>query len=151
MTMTQEDKQLLLREIAARITYDVVCDYDGSLLTGIDKIDVTEEVVYGNLTAWYDAWPIEKCKPYLRKLSSMTKEENIELNQLNCWEDGRCWCSYDRFRECLVNNHPALDDEIYIRSVSKVIDFLNQHHFDYCGLIDKGLAIEATESMYVNH
>ena len=60
-------------------------------------------------------------KPYLRPMSSMTEEEsgeyyNIETKNLFSWEIS-----------------------------SKQMGWLNAHHFDYRGLIDKGLAIEVTE------
>jgi hypothetical protein len=62
-------------------------------------------------------------KPYLRSLSSMTVEERFEYNGL----DGYIFC----------------DEDVIIK-----IDWLNAHHFDYRGLIEKGLAIEAPEGMY---
>ena len=37
------------------------------------------------------------------------------------------------------NEQSAYDDAF-------AIDCLNEYHFDYCGLIDKGLAIEVTEN-----
>lgn len=58
-------------------------------------------------------------KPYLRPMSSMTEEEKEEVNDLNM---NPFSCS--------------------------VIDWLNAHHFDYRGLIEKGLALEAPEGMY---
>ena len=58
-------------------------------------------------------------KPYLRPLSSMTEEEE-EMHRI------------------LYGN---LEFEEYV-------DFLNSHHFDYRGLIEKGLALEAKEGMY---
>lgn len=61
-----------------------------------------------------------KLKPYLRPLSSMTEEEK--------------------------NEHFGRTMTIDIVKTSKeVIDWLNAHHFDYRGLIEKGLAIEVTE------
>lgn len=62
---------------------------------------------------------MENIKPYLRPMSSMTKEEKKEYNKLLCW-----------------------------RSPKKVFDWLNAHHFDYRGLIKKGLALEAPKEMY---
>lgn len=112
--MTREEKDLLLKDLCARLPYGVKCDYEGSVLS-IDKLDVTNEEVCGNLVAWYDAWPVEKCKPYLRPLSSMTFDESLIAKKLN-----------------EIEYH----------------DFLNAHHFDYRGLIEKGLALEAPEDMY---
>jgi hypothetical protein len=61
-----------------------------------------------------------KLKPYLRPMSSMTEEEREEYHKL-------CDKYYD----------------IYFDSV-KSIDWLNAHHFDFRGLIPKGLAIRVT-------
>ena len=68
--------------------------------------------------------PIEDCKPYLRPISSMTEEERKYYNQLSL----------------LVAD---ADGDVYEET-----DWLNAHHFDYRGLIEKGLALEAPEGMY---
>ena len=59
---------------------------------------------------------ISDIKPYLRPISSMTEEERQEYGLVLC-------------------------DELSINQY----DWLNSHHFDYRGLIPKGLAIEVTE------
>ena len=59
-------------------------------------------------------------KPYLFPLSSMTDEQEEEYNDLNCYELG-----------CFPHTEEALD-------------YLIKNHFDYRGLIEKGLAIDAT-------
>jgi len=68
------------------------------------------------------------CKPYLRPIFSMTKEERNE---------------YDSKRK-----HICDDYNRYCFDTVASIDWLNAHHFDYRGLIDKGLALEASEGMY---
>ena len=67
---------------------------------------------------------LSEVKPYLRPMSSMTEEEKAEYHSL-------CDSYYG----------------IYFDTVDS-IDWLNAHHFDYRGLIEKGLAIEAPEGMY---
>ena len=64
-----------------------------------------------------------EAKPYLRPMSSMTKEEETEYAFL--LNDGGWGVSERLIIECL--------------------DWLNKHHFDYRGLIEKGLAIEVTD------
>ena len=66
-----------------------------------------------------------ECKPYLRTMSSMTEEEKQEYIDL------------------LTITDTSVQD-IYI----KVFDWYHIHHFDYRGLIEKGLALEAKEGMY---
>ena len=64
-------------------------------------------------------------KPYLRSMSSMTEEEVDEFTQFDVYANGE-----------------------YIMPNYEVIDWLNAHHFDYRGLIKKGLALEASKGMY---
>lgn len=71
-------------------------------------------------------------KPYLRPLSSMNDKEQKEFAQFHCVK--LCPIIVDR---CLT-----------IANESKMIDWLNSHYFDYRGLIEKGLALEASEGMY---
>jgi hypothetical protein len=75
---------------------------------------------------------IDNFQPYLRPMSSMTEEECIELDNIET--------TIENIYE-MIPNAPY-----YIEVVSsKQIDWLNAHHFDYRGLIEKGLAIEITK------
>ena len=67
-------------------------------------------------------------RPYLRPMSSMTKEEIKDFFTVRRFE-------YDA------------DDKL-ISKYGNDTDWLNAHHFDYRGLIEKGLALEAPEGMY---
>ena len=144
--MTQKDKELLLRDLCARLPYEVMgqCEIDASYDTSFDTIPQTHKfnaVVYGiNEDLLFvspmienqdelevaneeiaDGVDILDFKPYLFPLSSMTKEQKKE---------------YQYITERWMND-PAY-------SISDSIDWLNKHHFDYRGLIEKGLAIDAT-------
>lgn len=83
------------------------------------------EPCYGKLTPrdiqWFIDSKIEVIKPYIRPMSSMTEEERKE---------------YERFSHFNIGLAPILMDWIY------------SHHLDCCGLIDKGLALEAPEGTY---
>ena len=114
--MEQNLKELLLKDLCARLPYEV-------------KIQVKEwttldtELKIGHINRLQND-DIE-LKSYLRPMSSMTnKETNIFNSDFGGIED-----SYNSI-------------EI------KRIDWLNAHHFDYRNLIEKGLAIEASEGMY---
>ena len=76
--------------------------------------------------------PIEFIKPYLRPLSSMTNEEQKEFVQFHC------------VTLCPV----VIDEMLTLDNESNMFDWLNSHHFDYRGLIEKGLALEVPEGMY---
>ena len=127
--MTQENKDLLLRDLCARLLYNVICQVefkeDGKynskdmLLSGIftDEAYFTTKggSVYSN-----------EYKPYLFPLSSMTEEQYDEL-----YIDSRVKNDSIDILDALANDMDA-------------IDWLNKNHFDYRGLIEKGLAIDAT-------
>ena len=110
--MTQEEKQLLLKDLCARLPYGVK----------VKNVKNNFDINNFNHNAEEIKFLIEEynIKPYLRPLSSMTEEEKKESGEL-----------YKR-------NTGMWDD----------LDWLNAHHFDYRGLIEKGLALEAPEDMY---
>lgn len=128
--MTKEDKQLLLKDLAARLPYNVHIFTNSKhhirLLTISRDLDYDEQYWINGL---YD---IDEVKPYLRPMSSMTKEEYKEFNdqiyKAKPYSDGK---SYNVYEVTGLN-----------------VDWLNAHHFDYRGLIEKGLAIEAPKGMY---
>lgn len=126
--MTQKEKDLLLKDLSGRLFYGVKYTiYD-------DKTGNTAETLLDIRTSIeneieIDLHSIEDVKPYLRPLSSITEEERIEsLNY--AWTD-----DYGRLAS-------------YDENISKYIDWLNAHHFDFRNLIEKGLALEAPEGMY---
>ncbi len=124
--MTQEEKDLIFKDLCARLPYHVRCKIwlkDGTTEEGLLDLkhnygDVLQDAFYYN--------KIKDIKPYLRSMSSMTVEELREYNYLYAERE----------------NNNELDD---IEQYSDLIDWLNAHHFDYHGLIERGLAIEVTE------
>ena len=117
--MTQEEKQLLLIDLCARLPYEVIVKYKSREKEGNVKITSGNIGYVAELSnGWW-----KECKPYLRPMSSMTEEEENEYRAINCYEG------------LFPHNEDALD---YVLS----------HHFDYRGLIEKGLALEAPEGMY---
>ena len=109
--MTQENKELLLKDLCARLPYGVKMSVNDNVevLQGIHTVD--NIVQYSSFLAS----EIECCKPYLFPLLSMTEEERI-----------------------------AISTEFAYGQPQKAIDILNKRHIDYRGLIEKGLAIDAT-------
>ena len=116
--MTQEDKELLLKDLCSRLPYGVI------LVSSNEKITYQTD---GNTGA--ELLVEEEWKPYLRPMSSMTKEEEKEYINIDNLSY-TCPMDYAHF--------PTF----------KRIDWLNAHHFDYRGLIPKGLAVEAPEGIY---
>lgn len=134
--MSNEERNLLITDLTARIKYGVICliervDDFGPIhrnekLTGFcfDDIGGFHFEVGGGLDIVF----AEKIIPYLRPMSSMTEEEAEEYNDL-------------------VNELSEYDCQPE-QSSSKIIDWLIKNHFDYRGLIPMGLALEATNDMY---
>ena len=147
--MTQEDKQLLLKDLSARLPYGikVAIEYSEGKYTRIYDLreidnDVTSElrqrVIVWNYGIYSSviSYPLIDCRPYLRPMSSMTEVEKKEYHNL-CYEEEReCY----EFGEWVTR--------VYYHDTIESIDWLNAHHFDYRGLIPKGLAIEAPNDMY---
>ena len=132
--MTQEDKQLLLKDLCARLPHKCRVFYE--------YIDDLDNKTYGyglTLNTWcIDEFIANKAvlKPYLRPMSSMTEEEKRE------------YFSFIGGQEPYDFDHSAYPIEykyIYEWDVANYVNWLNSHHFDYRGLIPLGLAIAVTE------
>ena len=143
--MTKEDKELLLKDLCARLPYNVMVDYEGHIymLNEIDPackdIDyITVRIQDEERLTCAKSVTIEKVKPYLRPMSSMTEEEkNIQKDYIYHFSG---------------NSLPDYEgDFVFEDEVHEYIDWLNAHHFDYRGLIGKGLAMEAPEGTYNNN
>lgn len=119
--MTKEDKDLLLRDLCGRLPYGVkVTTTNTAVKFGvISGISIENKISVRTKHADI-VFNCTEVKPYLFPLSSMTEEQEEEYNSLNCWELG-----------CFPYTEDALD-------------YLIANHFDYRGLIPKGLAIDCT-------
>lgn len=141
--MTQEDKELLLQDLCARLPFEIYANLPNHHLVSHKYIIYDINIRNGWTTGILDcagriqiySAKVEDIKPYLRPLSSITEDEKIELKQisndyLDEWENAKT--SLERWK---------LDaKESYLRFV-----FYNSHHLDWNDLISKGLAIEVTK------
>ena len=132
--MTQEEKELLLKDLSARLPYgpivsvtDGTIKYEAYIESVSYKNIQVSPVSDSNFTA-YTFYKISEIKPYLRPMSSMTEEE---------------WNDYKSTWKLIEHD---LED-IYEPCIESY-DWLNAHHFDYRGLIEKGLALESPKDMY---
>ena len=138
--MTQEDKELLLKDLCGRLPYGVKVL---NTAENVNEISLIDSIYFGRdtlvgLTSENDSklTGIEMIKPYLFPLSSMTPtqvKEFYRIKGLNLSNE-----ELIRFK----SNYLSVVSNI--SSYSWSIDWLNKHHFDYRGLIEKGLAIDAT-------
>lgn len=152
--MTNEEKQLLLKDLCARLPYGVkiyVRYYD---ISNDDKLKTTTTLLCAtNLEFCIEPSHWVDVKPYLRPMSTMTDEEAIEFVSLYGVED---FLKVNVTQECL---EIIIDDGLSSTTVMKLwyedihisiecFDFLNAHHFDFRGLIPMGLALPAPNEMY---
>lgn len=136
MAMIKEEKDLLVKDLSARIPYGVKLKFGNQIgiLTGLEKIGVVDIELKSADVAYTFHKIVEDVKPYLLPLSSMTKEQRIELSEVSnaiYIYSSDAEIVVDRGRENLLQFTP-------------VFDWLNAHHFDYRVLIEKGLAIDST-------
>ena len=128
--MKKEERQLLLKDLSARLPYNPmvhiydlnVTDYDNYLYAN----DLDSMIAY-SITL----------KPYLRSMNRMTKEEKKKYYE-----------TLDKYTYRLYPNLADFSEHIKYSWTTETFDFLNAHHFDYRDLISKGLAFEAPKDMY---
>lgn len=118
--MTQEEKELLLKDLCGRLLYGVKAqlDYGEDIITTVGDVSlgILHDIVFDGI----------RCKPYLRPMESMTEEEFNE---------------YEELRQ-------DINDKLKDWKCAKLLDFLNKKMFDYRGLIPMGLALKALDGMY---
>ena len=124
--MTQEDKELLLKDICARIPNHVKTELHGEVCTVLGYFD--DFVMLTSNTPLGQQTNIANIKLYLRPMSSMTEEEKKEY-----------WAFFT------TDGHGFPTDDVDKHKIDEYLDWLNAHHFDFRGLIPKGLAIEVTK------
>ena len=116
------NKEKLIRDLCARLPYDVKVLYDNKVFS-IDYISSIHEEIKLDTRDNYTI-NVSDVKPYLFPLSSMTEEQKMFLRQQN-------WCI-------------AISTSGTIETTVEGIDWLNKNHFDINNLIPIGLAIDAT-------
>jgi hypothetical protein len=147
MIMTQKEKNLLLKDLCARVPFDVKINEDMQrdfILIGLtkDRVFATCEVATYGVKGLLNDFPIEFIKPYLFPLSSITEEQSMELFKL--FGISLVDSDYIKINECTGITfflNQGFDVETHL---DKLIDWLNKNHFDWRGLIPMGLAIGAT-------
>jgi len=129
--MTQEQKQLLIKDLCSRLPYETWVEYEGKewLVTGYGHGRVS--LLPSVFSSVGGPCPlVEEIRLYLRPMSSMTEEEKAFLGATKEIE----------YTQTGLTGEGILTLESY--------DYLNSIHVDYRGLIPMGLALEATEGMY---
>ena len=144
--MTQEHKELLLKDLCARLPYGVkfMCNKNIYTTKGLDLI-VTDEGDWEYAVTAKDTAPIEIdfIKPYLFPLSSMTDEQAKEIQEIIGNPNNACIIGKTDGLELWLNFIDT-DPTIWLDAIFEVQDYLNKNHFDYRNLINKNLAIDCT-------
>ena len=138
--MTQEEKDLLLRDLSARLSYGVK-----GIITFNGNKDIFTLIGNYNTNLYLsdnEACHVEDFAPYLRPLSSMTDEERHEIQEIL----GKDVEIPDDFIKIIDSSRKSFS----LIELQAVFDFLNAHYLDFRGLIPKGLALEALDGMYNN-
>ena len=126
--MDTKNKELLLKDLNARLPYGVKIELtwwvmgEGTFINITIEPDHIEQLIN-------DEYGDTEIKPYLRSMSSMTEEEAKEIYLL-------------LFKVERIGIPDICKEQ---NAISLLYYWLNTHHFDYRGLIPKGLAIEVTE------
>ena len=131
--MNDKDKELLLKDLCARLPYNVSVNYKGKIYSVLGIAHNRLVLCKPFMSQTLEYCPlVEEVKPYLFPMSSMTEEQEKEYNSL---------------RDFVPTYHYEFGDiiedtELYDNFES--IDYLIANHFDYRNLIPKGLAIDCT-------
>ena len=126
--MTQTEKELLLRDLCARLPYGVKVKtpYNDAILRGIvDRKGVKTTIDYTDIVTDKQTYPIRYIKPYLFPMSSMTDAEKEEYCQLQ--------------QRVIYNSKGVINED-----VTKYINWCYKKHLDINNLIPMELAIDAT-------
>ncbi len=123
--MNEKERKLLFADLCGRLPYGVMCNvFNG-------KYDEDMKLSPSLLS-----WDSNDIKPYLRPMGDMTEEEKEE------------WYWVQRNTIQVDYGEEGDEKTIDMPYLEVLIDWLNKHHFDYRGLIEKGLALEAPKDMY---
>ena len=145
--MTQNEKDLLLKDLCARLDTNLVCSI---YRTDDEGVGYRDEILHGYCKGdiWYEFYFREDCsigidnvskiKPYLFPLSSMTEEQKKDI-----FHNGKFYID----RHNSLCRFPMYEDDydfVTMEDCLEIFNKLNKYHFDYRGLIPMGLANDAT-------
>lgn len=132
--MTQEQKDLLLKDLCARLPYGVKCSHKNEGIFSLTCIDLEYNYIYvkhGGFKIGEPEINHRHIKPYLFPMSSMTEEQKKELNDIT-----------DLDIEIAISNIKN-DTPNYVTCLNR-LNWLLKNHFDIYDLIPMGLANDAT-------
>lgn len=141
--MKQEDKDLLLKDLCARLPYSVkilVQSWDEREMEYTDRVDTLYSVNgddYINTTNEDYDFCVEDIKPCLFPMSKMTREQLYEIRGIL---GNDCEIENDFIR--IINSDR---NTLSYQEINAVFNYCYKHNLDINGLIPKGLAIDCTD------
>ena len=138
------DKELLLKDLCARLPYGIKFlreSWNFETDQELSVIEVLEDIDKDGYINNTKVYKVEDIKPYLFPLSSMTEEQKKEISKR--------YKLHTYYGLCIeITNHSEGywddDNSCNLQDYLWLVDWLNKNHFDYRGLIEKSLAIDAT-------
>jgi len=144
LIMNEQDKQLLLVDLCARLPYDTIVSVDNGKYREDTKLRTYH-------LADFNTWDV---RPYLRPINTITKSEIANAIKYICdtdnvvWDNGTHGVGFYFYKSDGIKR-PFDDFKFRLGCYGpKNIDWFNKFHFDYRGLIERELAIEAPEGTY---
>lgn len=144
--MTEKEKDLLIKDLCARLNTNLVCSiyrvddqgigYRDEILHGYCKIDAWCEFYFGE-DCGISIDNVSKIKPYLFPLSSITKEQLFEVQEIL----GKNEIEVDDGFLHIINSDR---NTITYLELLALLEWFYKNHFDIDNIIPKGLAIDAT-------
>lgn len=132
--MTLEQKDLLLKDLCARLPYDVKVEYDNYAYEVLSIDRFHEELTIWKCPGYYPDVKLEDVKPYLFPISSITEEQWKEITDIQIKES----------LKSIDSNNDYMSNPLFSIGDLKTLDWCYANHIDYRGLIPMGLAKDAT-------
>ena len=142
---TQEDKMLLIKDLSSRLPYGVHVQHISGVSGILHDISISHKydgndniydaICYTDFLGDGDNIAIEHFKPYLFPLSSITEGQKNHISQL--------------LLDVQIEYSPYEEDydnllAISVKQANVLINYCLANHLDINGLIEKGLALDAT-------
>ena len=147
--MNKEQKQLLMKDLCGRLPYGVNVLYVKEEIIGVlsainiylgNNAEGKQELMCTTIFYGENNVPIEEFKPYLYPLSSMTNEQMEKIEEILIGHNPYMVFDFLTYGDIVF--HQA---NVSVKAFAELMQFFDKEMLDYRGLIEQGLAIDATE------
>ena len=143
--MTEEQRQLLIKDLCGRLPYGVnILHVKDGIIGVLSTISIYVEGREQKLKCSIpffgeDNVPIEEFKPYLFPLSSMTNEQMEKIEEILIGHNPYIVFDFLTYGDIVF--HQA---NVSVKAFAELMQLFDKEMLDYRGLIEQGLAIDAT-------